>query len=58
MTKQNRSTYYLSMTSIILVLIIMLGSFVVSFNVLDIVYLMSFIIFLRIYKINSHRKNG
>ena len=52
MTKQN-DIYYLSITSVVLILIVMIGSFVVSFNVLDILYVIFFIVFLIIYKINS-----
>ena len=58
MIKQNNNTLYLSIASIALISIIMLGSFVVSFNVLDILYLISFIIFLIIYRVNRRKKNN
>lgn len=53
MTKQDKNTRSLALSSILFVILTLLGSIVVSFKIIDLVYLIYFCSFLCIYKINS-----
>jgi hypothetical protein len=56
MTKQDKNTHLLAHYSIAFILLALLGNIVVSFKIIDLLYLICFCSFLCIYKINSRKE--